>query len=221
MKKNLTVAILDDHPLIRDGLKDLVLLHPESLVHKTIEFATFSDFWNYSQNNHIDILFLDLELNGENGLDIYNKTIAEDLSIPFRTIIFSSHVQPRVIKSLYTKNLFAYLSKNENNKIIWEAISEYAKGCSQYYSPAMQKTLIDSVFGLKKQSQFIPILTKREKEILQLIMDEKSSSEIAEILFLSEHTVESHRANLFSKVRAKNVAGLVKKSIDFGLLDNE
>lgn len=221
MNKNLTIAILDDHPLIRDGLKDLVMLHPADIVLDAIVFDTFTAFWSYAQNNHIDLLFLDLELNGESGLDIYNKTIAKDSSIAFRTIIFSSHVQPRVIKSLYAKNIFAYLSKNENNTILWEAITEYAKGNAQYYSAKIQKVLLESTLGMKKNKTFIPVLTKREKEILRLIMDEKSSSEIAEILFLSEHTVESHRANLFNKVQVKNVAGLVKKSIEFELLDGE
>lgn len=216
----LRVAILDDHPLLRNGLKDVILLHPQSLVYDAVAFGSSSELWQYLQDHTIDILFLDLELDGESGIDIYNR-IADNPSLSFRTIVFSSHVQPRVIKSLYSGNIFAYLSKNEDNLIIWESISEYAKERSQYYSPAIQKILISSAIGIKKRSEFIPVLTKREKEILRLIMEEKSSAEIARILYLSEHTIESHRANLFSKMQVRNVAGLVKKTIEFGLLDND
>ena len=82
------------------------------------------------------------------------------------------------------------------------------------------------VSGMQKEKQprtsdFIQKLTRREKEILQLITEEYTTDEIAEKLFISSTTVITHRKSLLRKLNAKNVAGLVKKAFEFGLLSNE
>ena len=78
--------------------------------------------------------------------------------------------------------------------------------------------MLKEAMGQKKDTSYIPKLTRREKEILQLIVDEKTTQEIADTLFLSVSTVETHRMNLISKLGVKNVAGLVKLTLERGLL---
>jgi DNA-binding NarL/FixJ family response regulator len=88
----------------------------------------------------------------------------------------------------------------------------------QYIQKNVQDLMLKEAMGQKKDTSYIPKLTRREKEILQLIVDEKTTQEIADTLFLSVSTVETHRMNLISKLGVKNVAGLVKLTLERGLL---
>lgn len=215
----LKFAVLDDHPLLRSGLKEVILNHPENPAEEVVTFASSDELFSYLRNNPLDVLFLDLELDGESGVDI--NTLLKKEYPTIKIIVFSTHLQPKLIKALYNNGIFAYLSKNEDTHIIRESISCIFQTKEYYYSPMIQKLLIHEVTGKKNRSaSFLPKLTNREKDVLKLIMEEKSSGEIAAELFLSEHTVESHRSNLFSKLQVKNVAGLVKKALEMDLLKN-
>ncbi len=212
-------AVLDDHPLLRQGLKEVILNHPDNLAESIYTFSKPTELFEHLQNSTIHFLFLDLELDNENGVEVNNILKKEFPDI--KVIIFSTHMQPKLIKSLYNNGVSAYLSKNEETKVIWDAMSFLINNNEPFHSPLIQKLLLDDISGkLVRNRTFIPQLTRREKEVLKLICEEKSSSEIAAELFLSEHTVESHRANLLNKLQVKNVAGLVKKALEMNLLNS-
>jgi DNA-binding NarL/FixJ family response regulator len=96
-------------------------------------------------------------------------------------------------------------------------------GGERYFSKEVTDSLISGMHKERepKSSEFIQKLTRREKEILHLIVEEHTTDEIAEKLFISSTTVISHRKSLLRKLNAKNVAGLVKKAFEFGLLGDE
>lgn len=113
-----------------------------------------------------------------------------------------------------------YILKHGGKDELVQAIRTVHRG-EQYISKVVSDTLIKSMMpGFdRRTSETIPQLTKREKEILQLILEEYTTSEIAEKLFLSLSTVETHRKNLLSKAGVRNTAGLVRVTLEQKLLD--
>ena len=104
-----------------------------------------------------------------------------------------------------------------HRRSVRKAINLIVRG-ENYFSDEVKKIYTDSSFSRNKQKNYVPELSRREKEVLKLITEEYTAKEIAEELFISQHTVESHRKNIFSKLNVKNVAGLVKYAIENDLL---
>ena len=171
-------------------------------------------FFDYiSQGYLIDILLLDIQLNNEDGIKICQQI---NISSPeIIVIMLSSNTQSAIVMDALKKGAQGFLPKNIDQKSLIESFEETIKG-KTYIHPEI------SLVETKSKSsnfEYIPKLTRREKEVLQLILDEMTTNEIAEKLFLSPSTVETHRASLFSKTASKNVVGLIKCTIEKGLLD--
>ena len=112
-----------------------------------------------------------------------------------------------------------YILKNSSKKELIQAIKAVYAG-ENYYSQEVTQNLISSMMPGKTVSSnpLFPKITRREKEILELIVDEHTTQEIADKLFISLSTVETHRANLLSKLNVKNTAGLVRIAMQKGLV---
>ncbi|MNE77757.1 Oxygen regulatory protein NreC [compost metagenome] len=110
-----------------------------------------------------------------------------------------------------------YLLKNTDQETLVEAIKTVHNG-QQYIDSHIQKLLLEESISGRKASIFEIPLTKREKEILKLIAEERTNQQIADSLFISLRTVETHRLNLTQKLNIKNTAGLVKEAIKRGLI---
>jgi DNA-binding NarL/FixJ family response regulator len=121
------------------------------------------------------------------------------------------------VKTLLNQGIHGYVIKVDGVEEIQQAIHS-VQNDEVYLSPALQKQLIDTSLSQNSSENEIR-LTQREKEVLGEILNEKSTKEIADSLFISEKTVEGYRSNLFVKFDVKNVAGLVKKAIIHGFLE--
>lgn len=211
----ISAMILDDHPLVAAGLRD-ILLHTGhfdqvDICHSLEEFIALENPYTYHY------FMVDISLGDSDG-----RTIIRDIrkKNPESIIIsVSSHDHPRVIQSAFKAGADSYLLKSSPISVFVSCISNLVKG-EDYIPPDIQKILTNHLKGktTANNSNF-PDLTSREIEILQLITEELTSKEIAEKLYISEHTVESHRASLFMKFDVKNIAGLVKKAILNGMVD--
>lgn len=209
--KKYNVAVLDDHALIPQAIK--ALLCDEESFNFTEGFIHSEAFFKFvEQGKVIDILLLDIQLEKEDGIKICEKIRSSFPKII--VIMLSSNTQPAIVMDALKKGAHGFLPKNINQQLLLESFTETLKG-KTYLHPDI--SLVDQ----KSTSQFdyIPKLTRREKEVLQLILDEMTTIEIAEKLYLSPSTVETHRASLFSKTASKNVVGLIKFTIEKGLLD--
>ena len=134
-----------------------------------------------------------------------------------KVIMLTSFEETALVKTAIRNGADGYLLKDASEQDFLAAIDTVLKG-EQYIQKSMQDLMLKEAMGQKKDNSYIPKLTRREKEILQLIIDEKTTQEIADTLFLSVSTVETHRMNLISKLGVKNVAGLVKLTLERGLL---
>lgn len=204
------IAITDDHPLLLEGLKNIINAHEDFQV--VGMYATAADLFKNIGNDEPFVLLLDINLPDANGIDLVKglKEVHSDLKI----IAFSVHNEFAVINSILNEGADAYLQKNASGYEIIAAINDVLVGkryiCEKTQSILNKKTEI----GLKQ----VPKLTRREKEILAFVAKGLTTNQIAESLFISSHTVESHRKNLMEKFQTKSVTAAVKSAIEYGLI---
>jgi len=136
-----------------------------------------------------------------------------------KVIALTTYNQNILVKNMIRNGAHGFLLKNTSLEELQRAIETVYRG-EQYLQTEIKESLLRDTLGTTAQrTTFRPRLTRREKEVLQLIMDELTTTEIGEKLFISPKTVETHRLNLLQKLGVRNTAGLVKEAINQGLLD--
>ena len=199
-KNKIKLAIVDDHPMILEGLKSLLEKDTKFHVFSFTKGAAVIDF---IQENKIDVVLLDIVLSDGNGLD-FCKIIKQ--KAPQSIVIALSNQAERSIIFRFLENGGnGYILKNADSQEIIEGIEKALNGDLALSKEVQEIMLRTSVTDFE-----LPRLTKREKQILQAIAKGNTSAEIAEQLFISVITVETHRRNLLQKFKAKNMMELVK-----------
>lgn len=209
----ITIGIVDDHGIVLQGVSNMFASKQAFSVRFAINNLT--EAGKALEEEQPQVLFLDINIKGDDGLDalkIYKKKYPA-----MKVIMLTSFEETALVKTAIRNGADGYLLKDASEQDFLAAIDTVLKG-EQYIQKSMQDLMLKEAMGQKKDNSYIPKLTRREKEILQLIIDEKTTQEIADTLFLSVSTVETHRMNLISKLGVKNVAGLVKLTLERGLL---
>jgi DNA-binding NarL/FixJ family response regulator len=202
------VLIIDDHPVVVEGLQKLFCQKGKKYS-STIAFSV-ADCLKVLKVFIPDIVLLDINLPDGNGIDLC-KTILQ-LCPNAKIIALSSFSECSYISRMMNNGAKGYLLKNSTEEEIFEAIDEVLAG--KVYLGFEVSDILKNVH----QNQEHPILTRRETEVLKLIADGFTNPEIAEKLFISSQTVDSHRKNLLMKLDARNTAALVKIGITQGLI---
>ena len=208
------VIIIDDHKLFTDGLSSIL---------ESIGLRVMSTFQNgkeavlYLQNNEIDIVFSDINMPEMDGLQLC-KRLKRD-KVKAKIIILSMYEDPNIIKEAFDCGASAYLSKNTEKEEIIKAI-EKSLNNKQYVNKHLLKKKAreeeeEDTFTLKYK------LTLREREVLQLLLDEENNRQIGKSLDISTRTVETHRKNIMLKLDVKNNIGLIKKVLSYQLFSKE
>ncbi len=209
--ETIQLGLIDDHTLFREGIKSL--LSKMTNIDLVLEAVNGKQLLAKLNNIVPDVILLDLEMEEMNGVDTTIKL--HQLYPKMKIIILTMHKEERMISYLMEVGAHGYLLKDTNQKELEEAIrSVYEKGF--YFNAFVSNALLK---GLKSKTDKPPVigkdyhLTSRELEVLELITQEKTTSEIAEQLFLSIRTIEGHRKNLTTKLGVKNTAGVIIKAI--------
>lgn len=208
------IAFVDDHEVVINGLKAMFANFSEIDVLFTANNAT--SLFAQLQESQPDVILLDIQLPEMSGVDICKQLHREYPQI--KVVAFSSFDDTHYIKQIIRNGASGYLLKNADQQTILTAIKTVLNG-EEYIDESIKKILIQESISGQRRSLFDIPLTKREKEILQLIANGLSNQEIADKLFISLRTVETHRFNLTQKLDVKNAAGLVKEAIKRGLVD--
>ncbi|MEJ2905240.1 response regulator transcription factor [Pedobacter panaciterrae] len=210
MNRKISLAIVDDHPIVVQGLQ--MILTNNSDINVTGCFTSGSDFIEFLKNNEVDIVLLDIMLPDSNGMDVCKeiKSVSPNTCV----LALSNHSERSIVMQMLQNGASGYLLKNVSVQELTNCIYEALNG-EVAFSKAVKEILArPSANDLKG----IPQLTKREKEVLQLIAEGKTTALMAKHLFVSPLTIETHRRNLLQKFEVKNVASLIKIAADQGLL---
>ena len=211
---SIRVAIADDHPIVSNGLKKI--LNDFSHIRVASVYSTGKELLEGIKKEQPDVLLLDMHLP-----DLEGPALARDILKRYeslRILVLSSSDIIVQVKKMLQLGCMGYLLKDSDDVTIVKAIETVYEG-GQFLSPVLQQRLLGDLFRNKQTDRYQAHLTRREKEILQLITREFTNQEIADKLFISLHTVDNHRSSLLQKLQAKNTAGLVRKAIEHGLID--
>jgi DNA-binding NarL/FixJ family response regulator len=208
------LAIIDDHEVIINGLKAMLSAYSHFSIIYTANNA--SDLLSRLKNEQPDVLLMDIQMPEMNGVELCKHVHKQYPAI--KLIAFSSFDDSHYVKQIIRNGASGYLLKNAEQQSIITAIEKVVTG-EEVIDEAIKKILIgESITGHRRSIFDIP-LTNREKEILKLIAGELTNQEIADQLFISLRTVETHRFNLTQKLGAKNTASLVKEAMKRGLME--
>lgn len=207
------IGIIDDHLLVINGIKAMLAKKPGF----EIVFAENSGkpLLDRLSQTQIDVLLLDIQLPDISGPDLCRMAKKHDANIGI--IALTSFADSHYVKQMIRNGASGYLLKNTDQNTLVEAIQTVHNG-GQFLDNQIRDALLQETLTGKKSNPIEAVLTKREIEILALIAQELSSQEIADKLFISLRTVQTHRMNLAQKLNAKNTAALVKEAYRRGLI---
>ncbi|GAB5476530.1 MAG: response regulator transcription factor [Maribacter sp.] len=211
----ITVFIIDDHKMVIEGLK--LLLKDE----KDIEVVghEYSAWAAYEVLPKIqpDVVLLDINMPEINGIDACKHLTA--LIPNLKIIAITMHKEASLIKMMLANGAKGYVLKNAGKNELVEAIQTVQKG-KMFLDEISNEIVINTMSNSKKKNTnaaLFPKLSRREKEVLKLILDEHTTQEIADKLFISFGTVETHRRNMLIKTGTRNTAGLVRIALEYEL----
>ncbi len=216
------VILVDDHPVFVQGLQALFAREEEITVMNT--FTNGPDFFRHlSQQELPDVVLLDIEMTPLDGIMIAQNVL--QLYPAVKVLMLSTYFNEELVADLLESGISGYLLKSTGYPELKAAIKKVNDDefvCSKEIMDILIKGFKNHPVTAKEkeetQNKTGP-LTEREIELLRLIANELTMKEIAEKIFLSEHTVKTHRKNLMNKLDVKNTAGLIRKGFVLGLID--
>lgn len=205
--QTIKVLLVDDHSMVIEGMKAIL----EKIDNIAITGTASNAFEAIAalKNAPVDIAFIDINLPDVSGIELCAK-INKEFPLT-RMIALSTFKQRSYVTQMIGNGACGYLLKSANKEEISAAINAVTEG-KMYFSSGISTT------NETDNEEEAPTLTKREKEIMQLIAEGMTSSEIAGKLFLSIYTVDTHRKNLLTKFEVHNTALLIKVAAKFGIL---
>lgn len=201
-----SVFIVDDHYMVIEGIRSL--LQNE----KDIEWAGHAmnadSCLAFLKKQQPDVILMDISLPDKSGIDLC-KEVKEKYPAVF-IVGLSTFNQQSFIRKMMDNGASGYVLKNATQHELTDAINTVVKG-KHYLSE-------EASHSLRKEEASLIVVTRREKEVLGLIADGMTNAAIAQKLFISVATVETHRKNLLAKLEAKNTASLIRKAVQMQLI---
>ena len=212
------VHVADDHKILIDGIK--ALLNTEDSIELEGFSVTGKEVVEWFEPGKADVLVLDINMPEIDGIEVLK--IFKRRNIEQKVIVLSGISEPKLIQEIMALGANGFLEKGLASEHIVEAIITVNNG-RKYYSDDIKNSLLDlyvnnSITNENIKHTVEEPLTEREIEVLKLITQELSSSEIGEKLDLNVKTVEKHRRNLYKKLKVKNVVGLTLYAVKNNLV---
>lgn len=204
----ISVAVVDDHPMVLEGMRSML----EQLSFVTVAGMAANAFEALAvlRKGPVDILITDINMPEVSGIELTLKVRREFPGV--KVIAMSTFKERSYISQMIQNGASGYLVKSASREEIEEGLLSVFEG-KMYMSQDMNLTVSD-----KQEMANLPVLSSREKEVLQLISDGLTNPQIAAKLFISLHTVDSHRKNLLTKFAVNNTAGLIRQAVKHNMV---
>jgi len=219
MSNIIRVVLADDHVFVRDGIKSL--LENEANIEVVGEAIDGADALEVVAKNKPDLLIVDIRMPHLTGIEVVEKLRGENNDV--KIIMLSMHESEEYVLKSIKAGADGYLLKGSSKEEFLKALHTVAAG-GKYFSGDISSILIsqltNSSTSLEPKQSLADemMITKREKEILNLLLSGKGNKEIAEALDISKRTAEVHRFNLMKKLKVKNLMELSNKATEYSLL---
>jgi DNA-binding NarL/FixJ family response regulator len=217
---NVRILLVDDHQMFREGLRailerdaNLTVVGEASNGRQALEMA--------GKTLSPDVVIIDIGMPGLNGVDATRQIVGGNSDV--KVIALSAHSDRRFIAAMLEAGASGYVLKEAASEEILRAVQVVHRG-NKYLSPAIAGTVIEELLSHKTsapgKTSRTP-LAAREREIVQLLAEGKTSKDVANLLHISVKTVETHRRNIMGKLKVRSIAGLTKYAIREGLTSAE
>lgn len=212
------VLLVEDHALVRAGLR--ALLERAGDIHVLGEASNGQEGVELARELKPDVVIMDIMMPRLNGIQAAEHI--QSMKLSSQVLLLSMYSEEGLVHQALQSGAKGYVLKTSVSEELLQAVRIVARG-ETYLSSAISSIATNGTFHPSTSQSNNPLdnLSPREKEILQLIAEEHTSIEIAQMLFISEKTVEKHRANLMEKLHVRNLAGVVRLAIKYGLIDKD
>jgi DNA-binding NarL/FixJ family response regulator len=208
------IAIADDHPLVLNGLHHILDNLPDFEI--IDEYVDGNELMAGLALRTPDVLLLDIQLPGKTGDELAPVILAQYPTV--RILVLSNQDDLYYITNMMHIGVSGYVLKTTSEQILLTAICTVYNG-DEYIDEVLKEKLIRDENSTAQLQGSVPALSKREKEVLTYIAADLTSQQIADLIFISKRTVDNHRQSLLIKLGVKNVAALVKKAMQLGILE--
>ena len=212
------ILVADDHAMFVDGIESILKNEKDiSVIGRCYDGQSVLDF---VKDDQPDIILLDINLPDMTGIEVSKNVLSNHPNV--KILAISMFNEESFVTEILNNGAQGYILKNTGREELLKAIHTICEG-QTYFSNDVTNTIMKGLMKQRKESSkktsFFPKISRREKEVLTLIIKEHTTQEIADKLFISLKTVESHRSNLLNKLNARNTAGLVRITLENKLLD--
>ena len=206
--EKIIISVVDDHIMVIEGMR--AILKDISFIELAGTAANAFEAMELIRRVKIDIAIVDINLPDVSGIELTAKIRSEFPSV--KVIALSTFKERSYISQMIQKGASGYLVKSASREEIEEALLTVYEG-KLYLSLDINK--LDKSVAIGRET---PVISRREKEILKLIAEGLTNTQIARQLYISLHTVDSHRKNLLTKFKVNNTAGLIREAVKQGLV---
>ena len=218
MTDKINIILADDHVLVRNGIK--AMLESDAAIQVIGEASNGKEALEAARTLHPDILVLDIRMPEMTGLEATAKL--NDYAPETKAVILSMHDSEEYVLQALDAGAYGYLLKDTDKTEFIKAIKQI-RGGNKYFSGAVSNVLADRLLNAKPltittQAEDPYHLTRKEKEILRLVIDGRQNKQIADSLGKSVRTVETHRFNIMKKLGVNNAIDMVNKAVKENLV---
>jgi two-component system response regulator NreC len=207
--------IVDDHPVVRSGLR--LLLDREADMEPVGEAATGREAVFQTRDLKPDVILMDIVMPDQTGLDVLPTLLHEHPTV--KVLLLSMQDDPRYVREAFAAGASGYVLKEAADTEVIAAVREVARG-RRYVNAALGARLLTAETEAARRAEEDP-LSDREREVLRLLALGHTNQEIAELLYISVRTAETHRAHVLQKLRLQSRGELVRYAIAQGQLEDE
>lgn len=219
--RKINVILADDHPMLRDGLLTIINTQPD--MHVIGESSTGAETIQTIRRLTPDVVVLDIMMPDFSGLDILAEIRRSQSALgrPVQVVMFSMVIKESVVLRALRTGALGFVTKTSPSTEVVQAIRQVYGG-SFFLSADISNTIIKTYLDdrqMQSADSLYDLLSEREQEIFHLLVEGNANRAIAELLALSERTVEKHRANIMAKLEIRSFRDLISYAVKIGVLE--